>query len=251
MKTNLLAFNTRLFLLAIPIIVFRKRVGLSHLVRLLPGIKLQKGYVLECVQFDDRVDDEFDILGAWYELYVRDVNKKPIPNIKVHEYRGIGELISKVDGYFEIWDKSDVEPTEKGIWSAFLLSITGHFLPLYWHALYSEIKIITDAYRLPKVAGIKRKDITADKVKVQNCERMYGFESIHDLKKLVELRGDSSLLPSVTIIDCDHASLTYSFWSEFSGLWRGIVSVELHSGKISFQKESADNLVRYNCGIMY
>lgn len=251
MKTNLLAFNARLFLLAIPIIVFRKRVGLSHLVRLLPGIKLQKGYVLECVEFDDRVYDEFDIQSAWYELYVRDVNKKPIPNIRVHEYRGIGELISKVDGYFEIWDKLDVEPTEKGIWSAYLLSITWRFLPLDWHALCSRITVITDANKLPKIAGIRIKDITSNKVGVQNRKRSSGFESIKEIKKLVEIRGDSSLLPSVTIVDCNHASLTYSYWSEWSGLNRENVPVELHKGKISFLKESTENLVRYCCGIRY
>ena len=251
MKTNLLAFDARLFLLAIPIIVFRKRVGLSHLVRLLPGIKLQKGYVLECVQFDDRVDDEFDILGAWYELYVRDVNKEPIPNNRVHEYRGVGKLISEVDGYFEIWDKLDVEPTEKEIWSAFLLSITWHFLPLFWHAGYAQIKIITNANRLPKIAGINRKDIEVNKVEVQDRNRRYGFGSINDVKKLVELRGDKSLLPSVTIVDCNHASLKYSYWSEWGGLCRETVPIELHKGKINFLEVSTENLVSYDCGIKY
>ena len=247
MKMNMLALNARLFLLAIPLIVFRRRVSLSYLVRLLPGIKLQKGYVLECVQFGGGIDD----LGGVYELYVRDVNKKPIPNNRVKKYRGIGDLISRVDGYFEIWDKLNVEPTEKGIWSAFLLSITWQFLPLDWHANYCRIKIITDADRLLNIARIKRKDIEEKKVRVQDRKRRHGFGSINDVRKMVELCGDKSLLPSVSIIDCHHASLTYSCWSEFSGLFRETVPVELHKDKISFSKETTENLASYDCGIMY
>jgi len=119
-----------------------------------------------------------------------------------------------------------VEKSVEGAWEAYLFSLSRHLLPTYWHGGYNAREIIfgkEDLKQIPSQVG-------------------RAFDVIingHELSPSVHMEGN------VAHVEC-------CYWSEWGGLYREKVDITFDGDRIvDFKTAEAENIYRYDCGIMF
>ena len=155
--------------------------------------------------------------------------------LELAEYKGLGDTSSiqivdeKGDPIYSLFDHVTVKPTKMGAWQLYLLNISSHVLPAYWHGIYqSRTYIFKESY----------------------IDELYPIK-FHDLSELIET---DQLLPSVTIVNKDASGCTMivkcCYWNAWEGLVRERARIVLEKGRCISFKKSKETLFAYNCGII-
>ena len=160
------------------------------------------------------------------------------------ENEGIGDrsYIAMVNGGKVLWKDDDdkfwehisVDPVD-GIWHAFLLKYFWTYLPLWWHANYDRRDYVYSTNDLVKIIAKGRTGAPIEKIDPTQ----------YDVSPRITYKGHHRYVVSAC------------YWSEFGGLIRSEVPIELRDcgnelyDRIMFGKERTTILCPYNCGICY
>lgn len=254
MKTNALAQTAEQFIRACRTIGFTdmmKTVDLSRVLRKLPHLHLDDGYVLECLTPGSEGMGGVSVIYA-----LRKGSSRPDPDV----IRTLCRRLESGESGPEIQDMDPsshitVEKCAEGLWEYHLFTEMFRFLPLWWHANYAEETYITDADAVAKIAHVTsemRKELEDGDGCFSYEDRPYGLLRASDVKNAVALCGDEMVLPSVTM-DGDTGVIAYTSWSEWGGLSRKrIVASFTEDGSVLFIGSPAMvTLVNYECGILF
>lgn len=119
-----------------------------------------------------------------------------------------------------------VEKSIYGAWEAYLFSKTRNLYPTYWHGGYSRESLI-----------FSREDLAAE-------PSQYG-------RALEVIMHGDDLQPRVYFIG-DRAFVESCVWTDWGGLFREKVEISFEGDRIKdFVEKKAENLYRYDCGIMF
>lgn len=231
-------FILRCFLPLAPFFHTKSRTkSLRRIVRGLPGIRLIEGYRYECMLPDwENVGDEtipYACEQSMPTLYGFSEEKGVIAERIVKD---------KTSGYFPIEDMVKFKFTKSCIFSMALIMDMANVLPKVWH-------VQTYFYRtgcLDRVIKIINKEYGGN-----ICGDEYGFRDSDGYDRLVAFNNDYSLLPKVTILDRNHATLEVCVWSDWGGLYKSKYEIVREGNHLEFNCTDIISLVEYDCGIMY
>lgn len=132
------------------------------------------------------------------------------------------------DEPYNIFNHLTIEPTEKGAWQAYLMSIATHFLPTYGHGGYSRRKMV-----------FSYEELRANKYELL----------LHVMPNAIPDFGDLS--PSVVIND-NLGVVKSHYWNMWCGLVRETVKIRFLNKKAYFLDPiQHETLFKYNCGIRF
>ena len=130
--------------------------------------------------------------------------------------------------------KVATDGTEEAAWECVLLNEASQQFFLGWHAGYAKHWIISDVR--------KDKDIFC-----RNSYRSDVWSRLTDDGKARLLKNDFG--PAVKL-QGDHAIVTYYIFSNFGGLFKEIVNVDLSTGAVDREAER-ENIIKYECGVIF
>ena len=252
MRTNTLGRIGMDFVKACGRIEFKDKqytAGLSKVLSTLKDVKLKDGLVAETIT------PGRGGLGGECMSYVRKRATKPLLEWIAANPEHTFWKDGTPEGYSGLLEGVDVQFTEEGIWSAYLLNDITCSLPLWWHANYAAIDYVFDMDCLTKICKLKDEEVktllSKSQDQVSTHEDRFHYKSELDKWLVAKLSQEETILPKVTILDGTHAVIEYTYWSDWHGLVFKTVKAEMKNGRISFDEGNDECLAHYDCGIMF
>ncbi len=183
----------------------------------LPDLAMQEGYVLDYHYF-------YAGLGAGPELYARLSGEPPLLSTQ-----GLPEGTQLVN----YQDRLVVKDTPQGYFQNAVLSIMASQFYLYWHANYNDDQIMCDA------ADVKRV--------IESINDEEFGKKFNELQAL-QARSIPGLEPSVELLE-DKAVVRLVIFTKWGGFYRRTFTIDrAFPHTLNMEDE---NLVQYDCGIMF
>ena len=183
----------------------------------LTHISMRDGYALDYVY-------PIDFLGSFPMLYPRPVDQPP--------YASAADVPEGVKlGNFR--DQLEIEDVEQGYFEYVVMDIMANQFYLVWHANYNDLQIICDK----NVANAIVDDTNA-----------HDFGAHFDLAQQAQVRALTNVEPVVIFTD-DSAIVEVVTFTKWGGFFKRTYTISM-----SFPHEvdvKDENLVEYDCGIMF
>jgi hypothetical protein len=144
-------------------------------------------------------------------------------------------VASKIPSPLEYFE---VPFTHEGILQAWFLHNLHEFMPRYWHGNYKCKKFI-----------FTEKDLKSSKKHAKYREDCPYTMTKKDCEKLLALTIEP-LLPTIEI-DGDSATITYTYWNNWSGMVSVIARAYKDGKSIKFSNLSKNVIVKYKCGMRF
>ena len=156
--------------------------------------------------------------------------------LRTAEQEGMGD-----ESNFYVYGKDNVEDkdllkyihaeeTAMGAWQVYLLMTSPTLLPTFWHGGYIRRKFILEERDLYDIESLSTYDLSA-------------------------LMTQDMLYPSVEIkrnADIMTADVFCCYWSEWGGLIRDHIEMQIQNGKVtSYEDKGAFVVYKYDCGILF
>lgn len=128
-----------------------------------------------------------------------------------------------------IFDVIEVEDSPAGAMQAYLLFKTRHYLPLWWHSNYAR-----------RVYLYSEEEVGTS-----------WMQFVEEPSKMACKIRKKDLAPAVARNDGRYY-ISCCFWSDFGGLIRELVEVEIRNGKaVGFFDADYDKMIYYHCHVMF
>jgi hypothetical protein len=178
---------------------------------------MQEGYALDYVY-------QTDFLGSLPLLYARPVDQEPYASMKdVPEGTELGNFR----------DHLEIEDVEQGYFEYVVLSTMARQFYLVWHANYNDAEIVCDQ---------EAADAIVDEINAGD----FGTEM--DAKQKAQVRAMTNIEPAVTLTQ-DSAIVEVVIFTKWGGFFRQTYTIS-RSFPHTIEMEE-ENLVEYDCGIMF
>lgn len=183
----------------------------------LDHISLQPGYVLDYVY-------HFDELGGFPVLYVRTVDTPA--------YKSEAELTAS-DGLTNYMDFIQTDDTPDGFFQYMVLSLTANRFYLFWHANYSDSRVVCD-----------RADVNSI---VSSLNGDFGYRI--SLASRIRASFIKDIAPSI-VMNEDFVGVSFVTFTRWGGFFRQSFIIS-RSFPHEILDEQQQNLVPYDCGVLF
>ena len=183
----------------------------------LDHLSLQSGYVLDYIY-------RYDGMGGFPILYVHTVDTPP--------FTTEAELTAS-DGLTSYMDYIQVDDTPDGYFQYVLLSLTANRFYLFWHAGYSDSQIVCDKADVGQIVA----SLNGDFGYRMTIAARIRAALIKDIEPSINVNGDSVEVLFVT-------------FTRWGGFFRQSFTIS-RSFPHAILEEQEQNLVPYDCGVMF
>lgn len=185
--------------------------------KVLTHISMQDGYSLDYVY-------QLDGLGAYPILYARPNNQPPYTSMKdVPENTELGNFR----------DRLVIEDVEQGYFEYIMMDMMANQFYLSWHANYNDAEIVCNQEAADAIVeGLNAGD--------------FGYKM--DAKQKAQVRAMTNIEPAVTLTQ-DSAIVEVVIFTKWGGFFRQTYTIS-RSFPHTIEMEE-ENLVEYDCGIMF
>lgn len=185
--------------------------------KVLTHVSMQEEYALDYVY-------QTDFLGSLPLLYARPVDQEPYVSMKdVPEGTELGNFR----------DHLEIEDVEQGYFEYVVLSTMARQFYLVWHANYNDAEIVCNQ---------EAADAIVDEINAGD----FGTEM--DAKQKAQVRAMTNIEPAVTLTQ-DSAIVEVVIFTKWGGFFRQTYTIS-RSFPHTIEMEE-ENLVEYDCGIMF
>jgi hypothetical protein len=185
--------------------------------KVLTHISMQDGYTLDYVY-------QTDFLGSLPLLYARPVDQEP--------YASAADVPENVE-LADFRKHLDIEDAEQGYFEAVVMQIMARQFYLVWHANYNDAEIVCNQ---------EAADAIVDEINAGD----FGMEM--DAKQKAQVRAMTNIEPVVTLTQ-DSAIVEVVIFTKWGGFFRQTYTIS-RSFPHTIEMEE-ENLVEYDCGIMF
>lgn len=184
----------------------------------LTHISMQEGYTLDYVY-------SVDFLGAYPILYARPEDQPP--------YASMQDIPANTQ-LADFRDHLDVEDVEQGYFEYVMMDILAEQFYLVWHAYYNDTRIVCDRDAVNAIIA----DVNAGD---------FGLE--FDLSQQAQARAMTNVEPAVKLTG-DAAMVEVIVFTKWGGFYRQTYTIS-RSFPHKILDVKSENLVEYDCGIMF